>query len=201
VSNIKVNAGLFKGLDFLILTNNYIFAAIAQAVNLADALILVELWEAHPENRDPQFVVDYVGSCRPSHENATVIKSLHDGEIDIVIHVGMLGEGFNCPLLSVCCIFRRFASFAPFAQFVGRAVRSIEGTLNPADWMAYIVCHPALGLGGLWSVYKNQEVTAPNDALFLRTVYKKRKNRGRYPIVFHHELGTPTLDWYLQHSK
>lgn len=44
-------------------------------------------------------------------------------DLDVVIHVGQLGEGFDAPALSVVAVFKVFRSMAPFAQLLGRAVR------------------------------------------------------------------------------
>jgi hypothetical protein len=51
-------------------------------------------------------------------------------ELDVIVHVGMLGEGFDHKRLSVAVIFRAFKSIGPFAQFIGRAVRWDDSELR-----------------------------------------------------------------------
>jgi superfamily II DNA or RNA helicase len=56
----------------------------------------------------------------------TRVKALTKlGQLDVVIHVGQLGEGFDAPALSVVAVFRVFRSMAPFMQLLGRAARRI----------------------------------------------------------------------------
>jgi superfamily II DNA or RNA helicase len=47
------------------------------------------------------------------------------GQLDVVIHVGQLGEGFDAPALSIVAVFKVMRSMAPFMQLLGRAVRRI----------------------------------------------------------------------------
>jgi superfamily II DNA or RNA helicase len=54
-----------------------------------------------------------------------VKKLAAKGELDVVIHVGQLGEGFDAPTLSVVAVFKVFRSMAPFMQLLGRAARRI----------------------------------------------------------------------------
>lgn len=129
------------------------------------------MWRHHPDIGS--FTVDFVGSARAQHTNKKVLDQLRSGELDIIVHVGMLGEGFDCPTISVCCIFRRFASFSPFAQFVGRAVRRVG--IDELNNIAFIVAHPGLGLQPLWDVFARQEILCPSLAeLPKRSTVNKR---------------------------
>jgi superfamily II DNA or RNA helicase len=102
-----------------------------------------------------EFTIDYVASTRTKEENSKVIFWLRTGALHAIIHVGMLGEGFDHPNLSICCIFRNFGSFAPFAQFVGRVIRRISEA-SDEDNIAYVISHPALGLQSLWELFKTE---------------------------------------------
>lgn len=140
--------------------------AIVQASDLEEAQQLVVLWRQHEDNGG-EFRVDFVGSERAAAANALVLQDLIAHRIDIIVHVGMLGEGFDHPHLSVCVIFRRFGSFAPFAQFVGRAIRRIKEA-GEDDNKAYIIAHPALGLISHWEMYKRVDTEPVNDSLLER---------------------------------
>lgn len=71
--------------------------------------------------------------------NDATKRKLKQGKIDVIINVGMLGEGFNQPTLGVAAIFRPFKSLNPYIQFIGRVLRENQ----PAKY-CYVVSH--LGL-------------------------------------------------------
>ncbi len=71
--------------------------------------------------------------------NDATKRKLKQGKIDVIINVGMLGEGFNQPTLGVAAIFRPFKSLNPYIQFIGRVLRENQ----PARY-CYVVSH--LGL-------------------------------------------------------
>jgi superfamily II DNA or RNA helicase len=58
-------------------------------------------------------------------QQARVKALAKEGKLDVVIHVGQLGEGFDAPALSVVAVFKVFRSMAPFMQLLGRAARRI----------------------------------------------------------------------------
>jgi superfamily II DNA or RNA helicase len=165
--------------------------AIAQASDLKEAKRLVALWRNHPENKDEEFKVDYVGSGRSG--NAAVLKALISKKIDIIVHVGMLGEGFDHTLLSVCVVFRRFGSFAPFAQFVGRVIRRIKDA-SDEDNKAYIISHPALGLITHWTMYKRADVEPINDSLL-----ERGRIDGKWIDIVDHKVGelSTNVEWFM----
>jgi superfamily II DNA or RNA helicase len=154
---------------------------ILQATDLAHMAVLIRVWKNHPDNLDPApedkkknegglLSIDYVASSRGDSINQKVLDQLKSGNLDAIVHVGMLGEGFDHPPLSICCIFRRFGSFAPYAQFVGRVVRRIKGghgAINDDDGdnKGYIVAHPALGLDRHWKVFSEADEQFPDDKL------------------------------------
>jgi superfamily II DNA or RNA helicase len=74
---------------------------------------------------------------KPSNEKTKL--SLQQGKIDVIINIGMLGEGFNQPSLGVAAIFRPFKTLNPYIQFIGRVLRENK----PAKY-CYVVSH--LGL-------------------------------------------------------
>lgn len=138
--------------------------AILQAADMTDAAFLVHLWNAHPENiRGESLSIASVHSLMPREESAAIIGRLKADKLDAIVHVGMIGEGFDHPHLSICGIFRRFASMPPFVQFVGRALRRIPKCPNEKDNFGFVIAHPGLGLHKHWSLYK-KEVELPDDA-------------------------------------
>ncbi|WP_052429274.1 DEAD/DEAH box helicase family protein [Paenibacillus borealis] len=87
-----------------------------------------------------------------------VIIEYKKGQIDVVVNVNMLGEGFDHPNISVAAIFRPFRTLAPYAQFIGRALRKIPVGNDTIDNVAHVVYHTELGLDQLWAFYTGQRI-------------------------------------------
>jgi len=92
-------------------------------------------------------------------DEAVIEQNLTDFVNDhyqVIVSVGMLGEGFDHPFISIAAVFRPFRTRLPYAQFAGRALRSIrDGSV--VDNTAHLVYHQALGLDALWEYYKAEE--------------------------------------------
>lgn len=71
--------------------------------------------------------------------NKRTFEKLEKDEIEVIIHVGMLGEGFDHKPLGVAAIFRPYKSLNPYIQFVGRVIRK-----NGSTAYSYIVSHAGL---------------------------------------------------------
>ena len=91
--------------------------------------------------------------------NEARLNDFANDRAQVIVNVGMLGEGFDHPLISVAAIFRPFRSLLPYAQFAGRALRAVaEG--SDVDNTAHLVYHRALGLDGLWEYYRKEQERA-----------------------------------------
>lgn len=81
-------------------------------------------------------------------------------EVDVVVNVALLGEGYDHKFLTIAAIFRPFRSDLPYQQFIGRVLRSISPTdgykTNEEDNIAQVVHHSELKLDELWLNYKNE---------------------------------------------
>ena len=71
------------------------------------------------------FNADVIHSKQSNDEQAAILNALHNGTLDCIVQVQMLGEGFDHPKLSVAAIFRPFRTLAPYVQFVGRIMRVV----------------------------------------------------------------------------
>jgi len=88
-----------------------------------------------------------------------VIERLRHGQLDCIVQVQMLGEGFDHPRLSVAAIFRPFRSLAPYIQFVGRVMRVIqEGAPEHPDNQGHIVSHIGLNNDARWSEFRELDL-------------------------------------------
>eukprot|EP00238_Polyblepharides_amylifera_P014922 CAMPEP_0196579710 /NCGR_PEP_ID=MMETSP1081-20130531/24465_1 /TAXON_ID=36882 /ORGANISM="Pyramimonas amylifera, Strain CCMP720" /LENGTH=1028 /DNA_ID=CAMNT_0041899373 /DNA_START=416 /DNA_END=3502 /DNA_ORIENTATION=+ len=142
--------------------------AIAQAKDISEAQALAEIWNTHTENvgrnGNRKFLVAWVSgvgggtpgvtNCQQLNGRKEVLKKLKENMLDIVVHVKLLGEGFDMPLLSVAVFFHGPGSLGPFAQLVGRVVRRLNG--SDEDNSCYIISHPGLGLHMFWDAYTKE---------------------------------------------
>lgn len=101
-------------------TGNNRLKIIASALNYAHCGQIVEAYRAR--NRR----ADYVHSREDSAINDRVMQKLENDQLDVIVQVRKLGEGFDHPLLSVAAVFSIFSNLSPFVQFVGRIMRVIE---------------------------------------------------------------------------
>ena len=69
---------------------------------------------------------DYVHSREEGEANALVMKRLENHELDVIVQVRKLGEGFDHRFLGVAAVFSIFRNLSPFVQFVGRIMRVVE---------------------------------------------------------------------------
>ncbi|WP_336766926.1 DEAD/DEAH box helicase [Pantoea ananatis] len=93
---------------------------IASALNYDHCRQIVEAYRARGLR------ADYVHSREDSNYNQRVMNKLNQHELDVIVQVRKLGEGFDHPYLSVAAIFSIFNNLSPFVQFVGRIMRVIE---------------------------------------------------------------------------
>lgn len=96
------------------------------------------------------------------HSKQTVEKQMEtksdveNHRLDVIIHVAMLGEGYDHKYLSIAAIFRPFRNELPYEQFIGRVLRVIpsEEAQKTEDNIADVVSHQDLQLADLWEKYK-----------------------------------------------
>jgi len=113
-------------------TNHQIIAA---AMSIRHARIFIK--PAFERHNLKVGIVSSGNEDKPSNEATK--KNLKQGKIDVIINIGMLGEGFNQPTLGVAAIFRPFKSLNPYIQFIGRVLRE-----NQTAKYCYVVSHIGL---------------------------------------------------------
>ncbi len=84
-----------------------------------------------------------------------VMQELEQLQIDCIVQVQMLGEGFDHPPLSVAAVFRPFRSLSPYVQFVGRIMRVVfqDDPNNPANH-GYVISHVGLNNDANWRDFR-----------------------------------------------
>ena len=93
---------------------------IASALNYKHCGDIVKAYRARGRR------ADYVHSREDSAANESVLQRLENHELDVIVQVRKLGEGFDHPYLAVAAVFSVFANLSPFVQFVGRIMRVIK---------------------------------------------------------------------------
>lgn len=94
----------------------------------------------------------------PSDQDA-VIERLRQGQLDCIVQVQMLGEGFDHPRLSVAAIFRPFRSLTPYIQFVGRVMRVVqESAPDHPDNQGHIISHVGLNNDARWTEFRELDL-------------------------------------------
>jgi superfamily II DNA or RNA helicase len=114
---------------------------IAVACTVDHARKIVRMYEARG------FKADLIFSEMDEDKKVEVKRRLTSGELDCIVQVQMLGEGFDHPKLSVAAIFRPFRTLAPYIQFVGRILRVIvQNSPGHPDNYGHIVTHAGMNL-------------------------------------------------------
>lgn len=86
------------------------------------------------------------------------------GDLQGVVQLKMLGQGYDFPPITVVAPFRPYGSFGEFYQFVGRGIRVINhpaltGRVGPGEQALDLVFHAELGLDEhLQTVYEENEM-------------------------------------------
>lgn len=93
---------------------------IASALNYYHCIQIVEAYRARGLR------ANFVHSRQDSAANDRIERRLNSHDLDVIVQVRKLGEGFDHPYLAVAAVFSVFANLSPFVQFVGRIMRVIE---------------------------------------------------------------------------
>lgn len=146
------------------------------------------------------YKVALVHSRLDKETKAYELNNIENNRVDVVLHVAMLGEGYDHPYLSIAVIFRPFKGLLPYAQFIGRVLRSIplEEAKLEDDNIAVVVSHRDLGLDELWEYYRSEKKKAetiiwlkPEDKYIGRNIPEKTY----FKLVGHaFEEGTGTIE-------
>jgi superfamily II DNA/RNA helicase len=97
----------------------------------------------------------FVSSDMPTEEREDRLRAYEANQLDAMVHVGILGEGYDNPNISIAALFRPFRSVAPYTQFVGRALRALPDG-NETDNLAHVVAHAGLNQEDHWEYFKHE---------------------------------------------
>jgi superfamily II DNA or RNA helicase len=122
---------------------------IASALNMEHCIQVVAKY------RELGLRADYVHSLASTRANDRVYASLDNHELDVIVQVRKLGEGFDHPFLSVAAVFSIFSNLGPFMQFVGRIMRVIPD-VDPFSAVneGVVVFHVGGNITGVWTDFQ-----------------------------------------------
>jgi superfamily II DNA or RNA helicase len=122
---------------------------IASALNYAHCHQIVSAYEA----RDRK--AGFVHSKADGVQNDRILERLENNDLDVIVQVRKLGEGFDHKYLSVAAVFSIFANLSPFVQFVGRIMRVIEQN-NPDSLLnqGTVIFHAGSNIQRQWTDFQ-----------------------------------------------
>lgn len=107
-----------------------------------------------------------IHSNLPDERKAMVLAKLRNNQIDVIVQVAMLGEGFDHPPLSVAAILRPYRSLSPYIQFVGRVMRTVDlNDPNSPNNQGFVVSHVGLNNEEQWDEFRDLDT---QDQLIVR---------------------------------
>lgn len=132
---------------------------IASALNYSHCIQIVEAYRARGR------LADFVHSKEESAANDRVLAKLDAHELDVIVQVRKLGEGFDHRYLSVAAVFSVFANLSPFVQFVGRIMRVItQDNPNDPSNRGTVVFHAGANIARRWEDF--QEYSEADQEFF-----------------------------------
>lgn len=147
--NTIVDASIHQLMNKRQETSNNKLKIIASALNYQHCIQIVEAYRARG------LTTDYVHSKNDSRLNDRVLSQLNAHELDVIVQVRKLNEGFDHPYLSVAAVFSVFSNLSPFVQFVGRIMRVItqNDPDNPLN-KGVVVFHAGSNIANRWTDFK-----------------------------------------------
>lgn len=123
---------------------------ISSALNYAHCIQIKEAYAARGLR------ADYVHSRENGEYNKKVLEKLNNNELDVIIQVRKLGEGFDHKYLSVAAIFSVFNELSPFIQFVGRIMRVIDqNSPNSPNNFGSVIFHAGANVAKRWEDFQD----------------------------------------------
>ncbi|RYZ90242.1 MAG: DEAD/DEAH box helicase [Proteobacteria bacterium] len=141
------------------ISNDRKLKIIASALNMEHCIQIVEAY------RSRSLRADFVHSREDSKTNERIMSKLENHELDVIVQVRKLGEGFDHPYLAVAAVFSIFNSLSPFVQFVGRIMRVIVQN-DPSNSLnqGVVVFHAGANTARSWSDF--QQYSGADQAYF-----------------------------------
>lgn len=123
---------------------------IASALNMKHCIQITAAYRARGMR------ADYIHSLREGRDNKRILKKLENHELDVIVQVRMLGEGFDHPYLSIAAVCSVFSNLSPFAQFIGRIMRVVDqNDPESPNNQGVVVFHAGSNIAQRWSDFQH----------------------------------------------
>ncbi|MBY8946315.1 DEAD/DEAH box helicase family protein [Pseudomonas sp. SH10-3B] len=127
--------------------------------------------------------VALVHSMMDADDVLAEFRRIDGHEVEVVVSVNMLMEGYDHKYLTILALFRPYRSINAFAQIVGRVLRAIppeEISAFEIDNNALIIYHQETGLDEMWRIFQTEVDRAKHQRTreyeFLERDYVERDN-------------------------
>jgi superfamily II DNA or RNA helicase len=122
---------------------------IASALNYQHCIQITQAY------RERSLRAAYVHSREDGQENRKILNQLETHELDAIVQVRKLAEGFDHRYLSVAAVCSVFTNLSPFVQFVGRIMRAIVQNEpdNPLN-RGVVVFHAGANIRERWTDFQ-----------------------------------------------
>ena len=122
---------------------------IASALNYAHCIQITKAFAAR------NLRAAYVHSKEDGQANKKILQQLERHELDVIVQVRKLAEGFDHKFLSVAAVCSVFSNLSPFVQFVGRIMRAIAQNepQNPLN-QGVVVFHAGANIRERWTDFQ-----------------------------------------------
>jgi superfamily II DNA or RNA helicase len=132
---------------------------IASALNFEHCRQIVEAYSARGRR------AGYVHSREEGAANQRVMQQLENHQLDVIVQVRKLGEGFDHPFLAVAAVFSIFSNLSPFVQFVGRIMRVIvQSAPQHVANQGVVIFHAGANVARQWGDF--QQYSEADQAYF-----------------------------------
>lgn len=123
---------------------------IAAACSIEHAEAIAEIY------RHFGYLAKSIHSRQNKRTRNNTIKNLRNHNLDVIVQVQVLGEGFDHPPLAVAAVFRPFRSLSPYIQFIGRVMRVVRQNAPRApENQGVVVSHVGLNTNKHWDNFRN----------------------------------------------
>jgi superfamily II DNA or RNA helicase len=147
--NTIIDCSIRELFDMRKRTGNDRHKIIASALNHKHCIQITEAYKARGLR------AEYIHSQEDSATNGKILGKLGNHELDVIVQVKMLGEGFDHPYLSIAAVCSIFSNLTPFAQFVGRIMRVIDqNSPTSPNNQGVVIFHAGANIARRWEDFQ-----------------------------------------------
>jgi superfamily II DNA or RNA helicase len=184
---------------------------IASALNYEHCIQITEAYKAR------NLRAEYIHSQEDSETNEKTLKKLENHQLDVIVQVKMLGEGFDHPYLSIAAVCSVFSNLCPFVQFIGRIMRVVDqDSISSLNNQGVVIFHAGSNIARRWQDFQSysqadqqffdellpmEELNFGNSNEIELIPGRGIQNRERVDITEQEEVRIEELDLYKENTE